>query len=412
MKSQWTSGNSITLLENGDEFFPRLIEIIDSAHSEILLETFIFRDDPSGKAVQQALIRAGNRGVWISVLADGFGSYYLPEGFIDDMKKAGVHFYFYDPQPRWLLVRANIFRRLHRKIVVVDGLTAFIGGINLTYDHVSVSTPVFMPDYAAELRGPVVADIWKFARNAISAYLEPDIEFPRLANDMASGSPIGRAGMLFLVRDNHRLRTTIETEYLKRIRQARQSIMIANAYFFPGYRLLKALRNAVRRGVKVSLLIPGNPDSPLAKRAAKTLYDFLVESKIDVYEYWESQFHGKIAAFDEEWATVGSSNLDPVSLSLNLEANVFVQDPDFNSVVRARIQNLINQAEVRKISRAWFHRKPMLNGFRSFLVYHFLRHFPGLAMWIPPLASRARETMLHSRSQRPRSKSNNARRGL
>lgn len=407
MTTEWTSGNSISLLENGDEFFPRLIEVIDSARSEVLIETFIFCDDPSGQAVQQALIRAGNRGVWISVLVDDFGSYYLPRRFIADMKNAGVHFHVYHPQPRWLPVRANIFRRLHRKIVVADGAIAFIGGINLTYDHVSDSTPIFMPDYAAELRGPVVAKIRRFARDAIEKYLEPGTRLARLPDSENSTRPAGEARILFLTRDNERRRTSIEIQYLEHIRQARHSIVIGMAYFFPGYRVLRALRDAVARGVRVCLLIPGKPDSPIAGRAAKALYDFLVESDIEVYEYLESQFHGKIAAFDEEWSTIGSSNLDPLSLSLNLEANVFVQDREFNTVIRKTVAGLIHASEVRRISRSWFRRRPMLNWFRSFLVYHLLRYFPGFTTWLPP-----REQQKRSSPLRPRARRHDSRRGL
>src|SRR5690606_13027796 len=120
-------------------------------------------------------------------------------------------------------------------------------------------------------------------------------------------------------------------------------------------------------------------------------YDFLVESGIEGYEYWERQLHGKIAAIDDEWATIGSSNLDPFSLCLNLEANVFVRDREFNALIHDRIDVLISRSKVREIHQSWFRRRTMLKWFASALVYHVLRHFPGLAGWVPPLESETLE---------------------
>ncbi|WP_404362699.1 cardiolipin synthase ClsB [Marinobacter sp.] len=386
MMPEQTTGNSISLLENGDEFFPRLIEAIDRAKSEILIETFIFRDDPSGREIHKALIGAASRGVWISLMVDGFGSYHLPQDVTDELKSAGIHYTVYHPQPRWLLVRTNIFRRLHRKIAVVDGLIAFIGGINLTYDHVSDSGPSFMVDYAAELKGPAVAVIRQFAHQAIAAHLDPEVTLPSLPPEPASAA--GSARVIFLTRDNEKLRAEIEKEYLERIERSRSNILIANAYFYPGYRMLKALRDAARRGVNVRLLIPGITDTPLAQRGEKLLYDFLVQSGIEVYEYCDHLYHGKVAAFDDDWATIGSSNLDPISLSLNLEANIFVKDPGFNQDIREHIEGLIFQSDVKRISQSWVRHRTMLNWFLTFLIYHLQRYFPRLAVWLPPAGRR------------------------
>ncbi|MDQ2077874.1 cardiolipin synthase ClsB [Marinimicrobium sp. ABcell2] len=387
MTSGWTSGNTISLLENGDEFFPRMIEAIDSSQKEVLLETFILLDDPVGREVQKALLRAAARGVWVSVLVDGYGSHYLPQTFIDELRDAGIRFDIYHPQPRWLRVRTNIFRRMHRKLVVVDGAVAFIGGINLAHNHRSDFGPDFKQDYAAEIIGPGVAPIRAYIHEAIQHYSQSYVQFPELRNDLKPAVK-GEAKIRFLGRDNNKCKTNIENEYLKRVRASKHTIIMANPYFFPGYRLLKGLRDAARRGVKVCLLIQGKPGSPLAKFGARLLYDFLVESEVNVYEYWERQLHAKIAAFDDEWATIGSSNLDPLSLCLNLEANVFVRDRAFNSLIQSRIQALIDQSYVRQIDQSWIRRRTMLKGFTSFLVYHFLRHFPGLTGWVPPLSSK------------------------
>lgn len=122
---------------------------------------------------------------------------------------------------------------------------------------------------------------------------------------------------------------------------AKREVIIANAYFFPGYRLLHAMRNAARRGVRVKLIVQGEPDMPIVKVGARLLYNYLVKGGVQIYEYRRRPLHGKVALMDDHWATVGSSNLDPLSLSLNLEANLIIHDRQFNQTLRDNLQALI-----------------------------------------------------------------------
>lgn len=401
MNEGMVSGNSISLLVNGDEFFARILEVIDAAEREILIETFMLQDDLVGRKVQHGLIDAARRGVWVSVLADGYGTHFLPQSFIDEMRAAGIVFRLYHPQPQWLRIRTNIFKRLHRKILVADGHTAFVGGINLEANHLSEFDAECKQDYAAEIQGPIVRDIQQFARQAIQAQFDKKFDFVRHRANPGSEIQSQDAILQLVTRDNDRFRTSIEDQYLERIRAAEHRITIANCYFFPGYRILKALRDAARRGVEVRLLTQGKPDSIMAKRAAFTIYDFLVKSDIQVYEYWERRLHAKIAAFDNEWATIGSSNLDPLSFFLNLEANIFVRDHDFNRQTQEAIENLINRSNVIKINDSWLEQRTLLMGFLSFLSYHLVRHLPGLTAWVHK-RERASETGPgHLRSRNP-----------
>lgn len=399
----WHPGHSVEVLENGDDFFPQALEAIGKAQKEVLLETFIFCNDDIGQAFRDALIAAAERGAWVSALVDGWGSYYLPRDMVDEMRRAGVHFHFYEPGPKWLRSRLNILRRMHRKLIVVDGETAFIGGINLAHNHQSDFGPEFKQDYAARVRGPVVTEIRNFTRNAFAACAGKDVSDPGspMVDPVSDGAvpPAGEAQALFLTRDNDHNLTSIENHYIERIQQAERRVSIANAYFFPGYRLLRALRDAARRGVQVQLLIQGLPGSPLAKHAAATLYDFLVESDIEVYEYWEHQLHGKIAAIDDDWATIGSSNLDPFSLCFNLEANLFVRDKEVNRSVHAHVQQLIEHSDVRRIDQSWLRRRTLIKWLRSVLLYHFLRYFPGAAGWLPRLHPKAHINELRDQIQ-------------
>jgi cardiolipin synthase A/B len=159
-------------------------------------------------------------------------------------------------------------------------------------------------------------------------------------------------------------------------------VVIANAYFFPGYRLLRALRRAARRGVKVSLILQGQPDMAIVRTAAQLLHRRLVHAGVEVYEYCQRPLHGKVAVIDGVWATVGSSNLDPLSLALNLEANVMIRDRDFAAVLRANLDGLMRDHCTRLDPKS-FARQPFWRAWTETLAYHLTRHFPAGAGWLP-----------------------------
>jgi cardiolipin synthase len=166
------------------------------------------------------------------------------------------------------------------------------------------------------------------------------------------------------------------------IRLARERVTIANAYFFPGYAFLKELRKAARRGVKVSLILQGNPDMPIVQTAASMLYHYLLSGGVEIYEYCDRPLHGKVAIVDDEWATVGSSNLDPLSLSLNLEANVMIRDRAFNAKLAEKLQRLIDDS-CRKIDINDLNEPNWWRLMRSFVLFHFLRRYPSWVGWLP-----------------------------
>ena len=392
MTGVWREGNAVELLINGDQFFPRVFECIAAAKHEVLLETFIFNPDSVGKALQQVLIGAAERGLRVEVTVDDYGSADLTASFIEAMTKAGVKIHLFDPTPRLLGIRINMFRRLHRKIVVVDGEIAFIGGINYSADHLIGYGPSAKQDYAVEVRGPVVDDIRvaslrllgeKAGRreSAQSRQASPSPQAEQ-ADASATEQPIGQVKALLAVRDNFRHKRDIERHYLRVINGAKQRLMIANAYFFPGYRILRALRKAAKRGVKVTLILQGRPDMPWVSACTRLLYDYLLRDGVVVHEYCKRPLHGKVALADDVWATIGSSNLDPLSLSLNLEANLFLEDKTFNNQLFSHLQNMardhckpITMSMTRK---GYWWRVPLV-----FLGFHFLRRFPRIAGLLP-----------------------------
>lgn len=386
----WTRGNRLVLLENGEEFYPKVFDDIAAAKTEVIIETFIWFDDGVGLQLREALIAAARRGVEVDVTVDGYGSASLDKPFVSKLTDAGVRLHVFGPLPPMLGVQANLFRRLHRKLVVIDRRIAYVGGINYSDEHLREFGEKSKQDFAVRAAGPVVDDIHRFCRSALGTAghqgrrtlrgllrrLPPHWVRPRHA-----------AQVLFVTRDNHDHRTAIEAMYRLGLRNARHDIIIMNAYFFPGYRFLRAMRQAVQRGVRVRLVLQGQPDMNYVKFAAGTLYDHLLNIGVEIYEFMERPSHAKVAVMDDTWATVGSSNLDPFSLSLNLEANLFIQDADFTASLRTRLDALI-AAHGRRVSREDVQRRHPIWHLWRWVGYHLLRHFPRWAGLIPVRAPR------------------------
>jgi cardiolipin synthase A/B len=404
MNSHWLPGNRLSLLENGEAFYPRVFEAIAAAEKEVLLETFILFDDEVGRGLQQALLSAAVRGAAVHVMIDGWGSPDLPPTFTGPLLEAGVQLRSYEPAQKLLGTRVNLLRRMHRKLVVVDGGVAFVGGINYTVDQLVESGPQGMQDYAVEVQGPLVGQIHAFCRASLDEPQPPRFRWlrrwragrnaGRSAGDGRGGNDargVGRDGTdeplaAFVTRDNHRNRTDIERHYRLAIRGARQRVLIANAYFFPGYRLLRELRRAAQRGVQVDLVLSARPDVPWVQHASELLYVYLLRAGVCVHEYHERPLHAKVAVVDDHWATIGSSNLDPTSLGLNLEANVVMRDKAFAVALRERIERLMQQRCNRVQKQSMTPLRSAWVALRSFVLFHALRRFP---VWIRMFPSSA-----------------------
>ena len=389
MKHVWVSGNRVTLLINGDAYFPRVFECIAAAEHEVLLETFIWFEDKVGLALHAALLTAARRGVQIDVTIDGYGSPDLSPAFISALTQAGIRVHVFDPSPRLWGYRTNLFRRMHRKIVVVDGTRAFVGGINYSDDHLVDFGPTAKQDYAVEIEGPLVTQIQRYVRSQLLlGQREPSTLRQRLfgrAPDILASPALPAAGSaeaFLATRDNREHKSDIERHYRIAIRGARQRVWIANAYFFPGYRLLRQLRKAAKRGVDVRLILQGEPDMPIVKIAARLLYHHLLRAGVKIYEYRVRPLHGKVALTDELWSTVGSSNLDPLSLALNLEANVIMKDRAFNLHLGEHLAQLM-QSSCQQVLIGDVTETGLWVRVRSFLVFHLLRHYPAWFGWLP-----------------------------
>ncbi|MFT0473923.1 cardiolipin synthase ClsB [Pseudomonas antarctica] len=395
----WQEGNQLELLENGEAYFAKVFDAMREAQREILLETFILFEDKVGHELKSILIEAAQRGVKVVASLDGFGCGELSPAFLGELAQAGVLVQMFDPAPKILGVRTNWFRRLHRKIVVVDATVAFIGGINFSADHLADFGPEAKQDYAVHIIGPAVADLHHFALAQSGRQVRSRRGWRRRQQRPSLWTTANGEGLVRLIyRDNLQHRDDIEEAYIHALSKAQKRVVIANAYFFPGYRLLREIRNAARRGVHVQLIMQGQPDVLLAKLAARMLYDYLLKDGVVIHEYCQRPLHGKVALVDDEWSTVGSSNLDPLSLSLNLEANVLIRDRAFNQQLYERLEVLAKNhcqtmPENRK-PRLWLWRLTV-----GFLVFHVMRHFPALTGWLPAHKPRLKpfESQAHDR---------------
>lgn len=383
MKDRWRDGNDVKLLMNGEEFFPAVFECIRQATTEILLETFILEEDEVGSELQRELIAAAQRGVSIDITVDDYGTWDLSTKFTDEMAAAGIRLHIFDPLPKLWGMRLNIFRRLHRKQIVIDRKIAFVGGINFAYDHLIRSGAEAKQDYAVKIRGPVVADIHQTCMLLLLRACSRKERREYLRNARAITPPTeGNMRVLAVERDNNRHKKDIERQYLLAARLAQKRLLIANAYFFPGYRLLREFRRAAQRGVDVTLILQGQPDMPWVTALSRLLYSYLLRSGVKIYEYTARPLHGKVALMDDKWSTVGSSNLDPLSLSLNLEANVIIDDEGFNQNLYENLNNIIQhecqELNIKTARRGYWWRTPFI-----FLSFHFLRKFPTIMGWLP-----------------------------
>jgi len=398
----FVGGNRAQLLQGGDELFPAMRQAMDGARSSVWLATYIFHDDAAGQDVAAALGRASRRGVAVHVVVDGFGSLDALPWLRATLAVCGAQLDVFRPLDRWTAwLQPSQLRRLHHKVCVIDDEVAFVGGINILDDRFDLNhgrTEQPRLDFAVELRGPVVTQVrqlaqalgararlgldWRSEVGALARSGQPVAQTLQLWRDLRLNPPLEQAAgealrpvrVAFIVRDNLARRRAIEQRYIEAVRSARHRVDIACPYFYPRRAFRRSLLAAARRGVRVRLLMQGKVDYKLAALAARVLYTELLAGGVRIFEYTPAFLHAKVAVVDGQWATVGSSNIDPLSLLLNLEANAVVQDEGFASLLRERMDlafaasQEVQRPPLRRGWRSWLSR-----GFVSWLANLYLR---------------------------------------
>jgi len=389
-------GHQVDLLQGSQEFFPALVRAIDRSVREVRLESYIFNVEASGAQVAQALVQAAQRGVKVFVVMDGAGTDSLSQDWVNRFSQAGVAWRIFSPLGGLGLLIPSRWRRLHRKLCVVDGRVAFCGGINVLDDfhdpnHGTLKAPRF--DFAVRVTGPLVESAhaalvqfwWRLqatrtvrqgdlaaAWQALHEARKSDQDHVDDTTQMPPDDKPARTRAALILRDNLRHRTRIERTYRQAIGDARKDIIIANAYFLPGRKISKGLIHAAQRGVRVRLLLQGRYEYFMQYHAARMVYGKLLAAGIEIIEYRPSFLHAKVAVIDDHWATVGSSNLDPLSLLLAREANVVVDDAAFAQDLRARLEHAM-QVEGTRVDPADYASRPLKQRLLDRVAYVVMR---------------------------------------
>lgn len=345
----------LVLLQGSRALFPALISAMGQARDEILFETYIFDFHGASLEVAEALAAAARRGVTVRVVLDGVGTPQVPSAWVQRWSQAGVQWRVFDPLGLGGLWFPTRWRRLHRKLCAIDRAVGFCGGINLLDDfhdpHRRQPLEHARFDFAVQVRGTLVlaihdtmTQLWlrmqlsrQLRHSQVSGALET------LREPETAPLPDTRGRYRLVLRDNLRHRHSIQRSYLKAIGTARHEILIANAFFLPGGKLRRALIRAAERGVRVRLLLQGYYEYLLPYRASWQVYGQLLAAGVEIIEYTPSYLHAKVAVVDSRWVTVGSSNLDPLSLLLAREANVVAHDARVAADLRQALLQAMEQ---------------------------------------------------------------------
>jgi cardiolipin synthase A/B len=350
----WRAGNHFRLLGDGGQFFERMLQMIEGAAAYVLLEMYLVESGIIAGRFVEALGRAARRGVRVCVVFDGFGSLGLGAAYRRSLIEAGVELRTFNPIS--LRARLQNFLRDHRKLLLVDGKTVFVGGAGLTDEFAIASRPGEpWRDLMVEISGPVVAD-WQraFDRTWQRSGGSLGLPCPPECPDVAGGAD-GRVAL-----SEARERSALANGVVWRIDAARTRAWIMSAYFVPSRRFRKALRRAARRGVDVRLLVPGpRTDHPWVRHAARRYYGKMLRNSVRIFEYQPRMLHAKMIISDD-WVSIGSSNLDRWSFKWNLEANQEVRDAAFATVAAALFEGDCAQSEMLSRrnwpQRAWLDR--------------------------------------------------------
>ena len=347
-----SEGNHVTVLKNGVEIFPAMLAAIRSAKKTINLEFYIYWDGDIGRAFAEALAERARAGVQVKIILDAVGSVAMSQSLIDFLARNGIDMEWYHPLRWYTIWRMN--HRTHRKLLIVDGQIGFSGGVGIADTWLgNADSKNHWRETVAQVEGPVVTqmqfafmDNWVKSRGELLTGLDyfPSIERrgPHLAQVIKSSPSEGSS--------------TVKLLYIVSIVSATKSIYISNAYFVPDRDTIRALEGAVRRGVDVRVIVPGEyTDVPLVRQASRMHYELLLRRGIRIFEYQPTMMHAKTMVVDGLWSTIGSSNFDDRSFRLNDEVNVNIHDVDIAQQMESMFfEDLSHSNEITL--RHWFHR--------------------------------------------------------
>lgn len=337
-------GNSVDLLCDGDQVLPRMREAIQAAASSIDVEMYCFASDVVGNAFARALAAAARRGVRVRVLVDSAGCHRSPRTFFGWMRAQGIEVRAVNPL-RHLLLRGSLFGwRDHRKLLVIDQRRAFVGGLNWTKESAGIRNGGDgWHDFAVDVAGPIVAGL---SDSFELSWVEASRVRSRPAPSPSAVAP-GPAGAVptLILESGSTGRGPFVEAFRHAVRRARRRVWIANPYFLPPRSLRRSLMRAARRGVDVRILVPGRSDRSFVLWASQRAYSSFLRAGVRLFEWPAAMMHAKVAVVDGLWCTIGSYNIDPLSLLRNRELNLAL----FGREAGARFEGMFERDFARSV---------------------------------------------------------------
>lgn len=321
--------HKVRLLTGGETFFSLLIQFIGQAQKSIHLQVYIYEADETGQLVADALIAAAKRGVEVYVLVDGYGSQGLKKAFTSQFAEHGVHFRVFEP-----LFKSKHFyigRRMHQKLLVVDARYAAVTGANIgdRYND-KPGRPAWL-DFALCVEGEIAEKLcelcWTMWKNF--QHMQKKLEQCQPSTARINFSPEHICAVRMRRNDWVRRKSDITRTYREIFRKAHKKVILVSSYFLPGTTVRSDMSTAVKRGVKIQLVVCSRMDVPLVKNAERSMYEWLLRHGIEIYEYTGDMLHGKLATCDDEWMTIGSFNVNDLSARVSVELNLDVRGKTF-----------------------------------------------------------------------------------
>ena len=365
-------GHQEKLVRGGKEYFELLLRLISTANDSIHLQTYKFEDDETGAAVAEALKDAAKRNVQVYLLVDGYASQFLSRKFIHPLQKAGIHFLFFEP-----LFRSRYFyfgRRMHHKVFVADGKFALVGGINIANRYNDMPASGAWLDFALYVEGEIARQLCILCWKTWNGYPAKMGLTPCDKNQPDPVLTTGDIGNVIMRRNDWvRGKSQISKTYIQMLRNAESHVIILCSYFLPGKVIRRNIVRAIKRGVHVRVIAAGSSDVMLAKYAERWLYDWLLRSGVELYEYQKNILHGKLAVCDDKWMTIGSYNINDLSAYASIELNLDVYSPEFTKQTRKELEILIAEDCIRITSEYHVRTKNILKQFVRWFSYQFIR---------------------------------------
>lgn len=362
-KSAYIPHNKAKLIRGGREYFTLLPKLIAQAQRTIHLQVYIFEDDETGRMIGAALMEAAKRGVRVYLLCDGYASKELSAGFIKELHAAGVYFRFYEP-----LLKSEHFyfgRRMHHKVLVVDGHYGLVGGINISNRYNDIDDDPAWMDWAIFMEGPICGSLHQIC---INLWAKPaQLAIRRSMRHELPAIPVtGNSPLRIRRNDWVKSKNQISRSYIDMFRKATSNVIIMSGYFLPGTIIRHHMSRATKRGIDIRVIVAGKSDVKLAKHAERYMYRWLLKRDIKLFEYTTSVLHGKMATRDQKWVTIGSYNVNDISAYASVELNIDVNDPEFAINVQQQLEDIMKNDCVQ-ITEETYNKK--YNFFERFIQY-------------------------------------------